>query len=400
MKRIYETAAEEQFRFHRQMVFLSGPRQVGKTTSAAACAGRDGKYFNWDNQRHRIIITSGADALAGELGLDELRTYSPVVIFDELHKYGKWKSFLKGFFDLYQDRCRVLVTGSARLNVYKRGGDSLMGRYFLYRMHPLSIGEIRSAEFQEKEILKPEKPEQDILDHLIRFSGFPEPFLKGSLRFYNRWKRLSDEQFVQEDVRDLTQISEIGQLSVLMELLRSRIGSQVNFSRLAREVNVSADTAIRWIQSLEYLYYCFTVRPWFRNVPKSLRKQPKIYLWDWSLVSDKGARYENFTASVLLKSVNWWTDMGLGDYKLFYVRDKAKREVDFLVVRNNKPWFLVEVKSSGKKRLNPSLNYFHEILGTDHAFQVSFDAEYADSDCFSVNHPVIVPAETLFSQLA
>ena len=150
---------------------------------------------------------------------------------------------------------------------------------------------------------------------------------------------------------------------------------------------------------LETLYYCFIVRPWFRNIPKSLRKQPKVYLWDWSIIEDPGARIENFLASQLLKAVHYWTDIGLGDYELYFIRDKVKREVDFLVTQNSTPWFLVEVKSSGKRGLNPNLDYFHELLKTDHAFQVALDLDYVERDCFSVNQPVRVPAETFLSQL-
>lgn len=102
---------------------------------------------------------------------------------------------------------------------------------------------------------------------------------------------------------------------------------------------MSVDLVRRWTAALEALYYCFTVRPWFRNVPKSLRRQPKVYLWDWSMAEGDGPRAENLVASHLLKAVQWWTDVGIGSFELFYLRDKAKREVDFLVARDEQPWF-------------------------------------------------------------
>ena len=274
-----------------------------------------------------------------------------------------------------------------------------MGRYFLYRMHPLSVAEIVRTHVAATEIAEPARPPAEGLDQLLKFGGFPEPFLKATTRFYNRWKRLRSELLFREDLRDLTQIQEAGQVEVLGELLANRAGQLLNYSALANDINTSVDTVRRWIVTLESLFYCFTLRPWFRNVPKSLRKQPKVYLWDWSLVADPGARRENLVASHLLKAVHWWTDSGLGTFELCYLRDKAKREVDFVVVRDGEPWFLVEVKSSSRREINPSLRHFHSVLGTSNAFQVSFDLDFVDADCFAVAGPLRVPADTLLSQL-
>ncbi len=398
MRRVYEAALAEHIREHRQMVMLSGPRQVGKTTTSRASAP-DHRYHTWDRQSDRLLITRGPDAVADDLDLHRPRSTSQLVIFDEIHKYRKWSSFLKGFFDVYGDRSTVIVTGSARLNVYRRGGDSLMGRYFPYRMHPLSLAELGSTELSESEIREPVRIDRSALDALLELGGFPEPFLNGTRRFSNRWRRLRTELLFHEDLRDLTRIQEAGQVQVLAELLANQAGQLVNYSSLAGQVNVAVDTIRRWITALESLFFCYTVRPWFRNVPKSLRKQPKVYLWDWSGVADAGARRENLVASHLLKAVQWWTDLGLGEYGLFYLRDKVRREVDFLVTRDGEPWFLVEVKSSASPSLSRHLHYFAGQLQVRHAFQLAFDLDAVEADLFEYQTPVRVPARTLLAQL-
>ncbi len=398
MKRLYENLIREHLTENRQMAMLSGPRQVGKTTSARESAG-DHRYYTWDRQSDRMLITAGPDSVADDMGVDTLSDRLYHVVFDELRKYRHWKDFLKGFFDVYAEETRIVVTGSARLGFFRRGGDSLMGRYFLYRMHPLSVAELNRTEVGDHALGAPVHIQTEVIPQLMRFGGFPEPFLKSSTRFYNRWRRLRNELLFREDLRDLTQIQEVGQVEVLAELLAYNAGQLLSFSSLASNVQVAVDTIRRWIAALESLFYCFTVRPWFKSVPKSLRKQPKIYLWDWSLLDNDAARHENFVASHLLKAVHWWTDIGLGSFGLYYLRDKAKREVDFLVVRNGKPWFLVEVKSTDRGSISPALSYYMNQIGAENAFQIAFDLEYVDRDCFEAKRPVIVPASTFLSQL-
>ena len=396
MKRALENLVADHFSNEEKMVFVSGPRQVGKTTVAKSIEGYI--YINWDKQTDRAVILKGADAVAEHAGVSVLSTSKIGIIFDEIHKYSKWKSFLKGFYDFYKDRFHIIVTGSSRLNVFKKGGDSLMGRYFLYRLYPLTVAEIFRTVFLEEEIHSPKKTEATDFQNLLEFGGFPEPFLKGNIRFYNRWKRLRMDQLFQEDLRDISKIHEIGQMQVLADLIANQSGQLVNYSNLATKINVSVDTIKRWIGILESVYYCFTVKPWFRNIPKTLIKQPKVYLIDWALLKDVGAKHENFVAMHLLKAVHWWTDCGFGDYGLFFLRDKNQREVDFLVTKNNEPWFMVEVKSSDC-HISPNLFYYQKLLKLKHAFQLSFSLEYIDQDCFSVAGPVVVPAKTFLSQL-
>ena len=390
---------QQHFRTNRQMVFLSGPRQVGKTTIARSLDDAAG-YFNWDNQTHREMIVKGPSAIAARLGLDRLHSDPPLCVFYELHKYQHWRDLLKGFFDQYETRANVLMTGSASLATFRRGGDSLMGRYFPYTLHPVSVAECVATPTEHALINRsPGRIEHDQWESLWQFGGFPEPFLKAQKRFYNRWRSLRNEQLFREDLRDLTRIQELGQVEMLATLLRSQVGQLTSYTYLARSVRVSIDTVRRWIDTLESLYYCFTVTPWHRNVARALRKEPKYYLWDWSQVADPRARAENLVASALHKAVHWWTESGRGDFSLHFVRDKQKHEVDFLVTRDARPWFLVEVKTSEKAPLSTTLDYFQKQLRAAHAFQVVMDANYVANDCFEVQTPVIVPARTFLAQL-
>ncbi len=402
-KRICDKVIKDHLSKERQMIFLVGPRQVGKTTTSHYVSSAIPKhfYFNWDVQTNRAKIIQGPDAVAEALGLNGFnKRLRIVVIFDEIHKYSKWKTFLKGFFDKYSSQIKIIVTGSARLDVYKAGGDSLMGRYFLYRLHPLSVAELLQSKLRQTEISASSKPISDKqFDQLFEFGGFPEPFLKHSKLFSTRWKRLRTQQLFQEDIRDLTKINDLGQMEVLAELLRYQVGQQVNYSSLAVKINTSVDTIKRWIKVLKSFYFCFTLQPWTKNLTRSLLKEPKVYLWDWADVKDTGAKVENFIASHLLKAVHFWTDQGLGEYHLYYLRDKEKREVDFLVSKDGEPWFIVEAKTSDHGSLSKSLFYYQKQLKIPHAFQVVFDMPYEKGNCFDFREPIIVPAKTFLSQL-
>jgi uncharacterized protein len=380
------------------MAFVSGPRQVGKTTRCRQFASSKNAYLNWDDQSHRRLILRGPDAVAAELGLDRLRGERVVVVFDELHKYARWKTFLKGFFDVHGEHARVITTGSSRLEVYRRGGDSLMGRYLSYRMHSLSVGEIVRPHVPKTEIDAPKAISDEDLTALWEHGGYPEPFIKRDRRFTNQWRQLRRQQFVREDVRELTRVQEVGQIEVFVEILLERSGSQLVYSNLAQEVSVSVDTIRRWVAILCSMHVGFLVRPWFKNVSKALRKEPKWFAFDWTSLEHEGARAETFIACHLLKATHAWQDLGFGTFELRYVRDKEKREVDFLVVRNKKPWFLVEAKN-GDRTLSSALGHFQRQTGAEHAFQAVVDLEHVSVSCFSRTEPCVVPARTLLSQL-
>jgi len=275
-----------------------------------------------------------------------------------------------------------------------------MGRYFLYRLHPLSIREIIDPSPPTQEIRPPKEIKNSDYKALFTYGGFPEPYLKRSHQFFNHWKRLRTEQLFKEDLRDLSRIQEMSQLQLLAEYLEEEASHSLNYSSLAAKIKVSAPTLHRWIELLKNFYFCFTLQPWSKNLSRSLMKEPKIYLWNWALVDDEGARFENFVASHLYKAIQFWTDNGLGEYGLHYLRDKDGREVDFLVTKNRKPWFLVEAKSSSNPGISRWLHYYKEKLKVPHAFQIAHDLPYVNKDCFAYKEPIIVPAKTLLSQLA
>ena len=252
-----------------KMVFISGPRQVGKTTLALHLAGatdlRHPAYLSWDDVRARPGLRRG-----------EIPPGQPRVILDEIHKYARWRGLVKGLYDTRERGQSFLVTGSARLDVYRRGGDSLHGRYHAYRLHPLSITEIGGG--------------PDAVRALLRFGGFPEPFLKGSDRHWRRWQRERLDRVVRDDVRDLERVREISLIELLVEALPSRVGSPLSVKNLREDLEVAHDTAERWIGILENLYVCFRIPPFGAPRIRAVKKEKKLYLWDWSAVPDAGAR--------------------------------------------------------------------------------------------------------------
>jgi hypothetical protein len=335
------------------------------------------------------------------LKLSTLQSTQPIICFDEIHKYHHWRDLLKGFYDSYPNKTRILVTGSAKLDAFSRGGDSLMGRYFLFRFHPLSIGELTHHKFptQTDSIQSPKKIDDEFFQALWRFGGYPDPFLKQSATYHRRWQKLRLQQLLQEDVRHLTRIQDLNRLELLAEYMKQNASQKVTYSNLSKQLRVTDKTVREWLAVLKALYFCFEIKPYSKNMIRSLLKEPKYYLWDWSLCVDNGSRAENFIALALLKAVNYWNDMGFADYELCYLRDKDKREVDFIVIRNNRPWLLVEVKYQNNTSISPHLHYFQRQLKADYALQVVVEMDYVNRNCFLGPEPLIVPAKTFLSQL-
>lgn len=354
----------------RKMVFLSGPRQVGKTTLARqvldACSPKDPVYLNWDRPEHRRTIRDLAWSRS-----------SPVAVLDEVHKHPRWKTLVKGFFDTEGHRQRLLVTGSARLDVYRKGGDSMLGRYLGYRLHPLSLGEIaRSGRAPDAAVLRdPESwghslPHAQTLKALLTLGGFPEPFLEGSERSSRRWRLARRDLILKEDLRDLTRVRDAALVEQLADLLEERVSGTLSLQSLAEDLQVAHGTVASWIEILERLYVVFRVRPYAGSLVRTLRKEGKAYFWDWSEVRNPGARFENLVASHLLKYCHWMRDVEGEELDLRYVRDREKHEVDFLLLKERKPWILVEAKLS-EGGGTPSLHYFRKRLRVPFAFQAS-----------------------------
>ena len=320
----------------RKMVFVSGPRQVGKTTLALQVIGaRDAThpaYRNWDDVHARASIQRG-----------ELPPGQRLIVFDELHKYARWRGLLKGLFDTRPADVSFLVTGSARLDVYRRGGDSLQGRYHSFRLHPFSLTEVGS--------------DAPAMDALLRFGGFPEPLLAASERHWRRWSRERIDRVVREDVRDLERVRELSLMELLIEALPPRVGSPLSIKSLREDLQVAHDTAERWISILENLYVCFRIAPFGAPRIRAVKKEQKLYLWDWSQVEDAGTRFENLVASHLLKLCHWIEDTEGYRMELRYIRDTDGREVDYVVLRDRKPLFAVEAKAS-EQELSPAIRYF------------------------------------------
>ncbi|MBM3266426.1 MAG: ATP-binding protein [Candidatus Sericytochromatia bacterium] len=321
-----------------KMAFISGPRQVGKTTLGRALLLDPGNHFSWDDPRFRSAWSrSPLDAVAS-------RGEGPILL-DELHKDRQWKGRLKGLYDLRGDQVGIVVTGSARLDTYRRGGESLLGRYLPSRLHPFSVAE-RPAPPTPDEILEAREPSFPWED-IIRLGGFPEPLLAGSATKAQRWSRLRQERLVREDIRDIRNIGDLQAVRTLAELLPERACGLLSVNSLREDVGVAYATVRAWLAAFEALYLVFLVRPYSARVARALRLEPKLYLYD-SLQLPAGrlaARQENLVALHLLKACHYWTDLAHGEFDLRYVRDKEKREVDFLVLRDRAPWMMVECKS-------------------------------------------------------
>jgi len=321
-----------------RMVFVGGPRQVGKTTFALTfLPGQNIShpgYLNWDDVSNRSSLLKG-----------EFPSNQKMIILDEIHKFARWRNLVKGFYDKNKENISFIITGSARLDYYSKGGDSLQGRYHYYRLHPFSPRELSA------------NPDKHELDLLLKFGGFPEPLLKAEEKFWRRWQKERLQRVIYDDIRDLETIKEISLLELLAGELPNRIGSPLSVKNLKELLQVAHETIDRWLKIFERMYYCFRIPPFGPSKVRAVKKEQKLYLWDWSLIDDTGARFENFIASQLLKYCQFTEDSEGYRMELRFLRDTDKREIDFVVLKENKPLFAVECKT-GDKDVSPAIYYF------------------------------------------
>ena len=361
----------------RQMRFIAGPRQSGKTTLAKNHLKQMETlafYYNWDKREIRNKHHQGIDLIKERLLESPKKTTPTWICFDEIHKMPKWKNILKSYFDEYETNIRFLVTGSARLDLFRRSGDSLAGRYFLFHLFPLTLFEITSktsselsctpsAEtFIEERISLSRKNNESSLEALLQYGGFPEPFLKSNSRFLHRWQEDYLDRLIREDIRNLTRIADLENISALISLLPEKVGSPLSINSLRNDIDVNHQTVKNYLRALKLCYATFELHVYSQKINRSIKKEKKLYLFDWSKISDESKRFENYVACDLLSWVTLWSDQGIGEFGLSYVRNRSGQECDFLITRDKKPWLLLEAKLKDQ-RLASHLYLFSKRLG-------------------------------------
>ncbi|OFZ28847.1 MAG: AAA family ATPase [Bdellovibrionales bacterium RIFCSPHIGHO2_01_FULL_40_29] len=330
------------------MVFIGGPRQVGKTTLCLSYLNpperQNPNYLNWDDLKSKTLLRKGEIP------------HAKLIVIDEIHKYKEWRNLLKGFYDKRPEGHNFLVTGSARLDHYRRGGDSLLGRYRYIRLHPLSIAELKIT------------TKNDLKD-LIKFGGFPEPYFAANENNHRLWLNERLHRVINDDIRDLEFLKEYNSIELLAEALPDRVGSPLSVKSLSEDLQVSPHTTERWIDILEKVYYCFRILPYGAPKIRAVKKERKAYLWDWSALTDDGKVFENLVASHLLKYCHYIEDSTGHQMELRFLKDTDGREIDFIVLKNKKPIFAVECKT-GDKQLSKNINYFKERTTIPFYYQV------------------------------
>ncbi len=359
----------------RKMVFLAGPRQSGKTTLATSLlleAGEDikSRYINWDSaiDRENIIL----EHFPAEPGM---------LVLDEIHKFPRWRQVVKGLYDKRGGELRIMVTGSAKLDHYRHGGDSLQGRYYFHRLHPFSLAEIGST--------------QADLNDLLTFGGFPEPFLMASEKETKRWSREYRSRLIIEDLQDLERVKDISLVQQLVMRLPHLVGSPLSLNSLREDLQVSHQTVTRWMQILENLYMIFRLYPFGSPIIRAVKKEAKHYHADWTVVNDPGARFENLTACHLLKWCHFLQDTEGREMELRYFRDVDRREVDFVVMEDNLPLRFIECKTSPRGG-SRSLKYLKDRFPKAEAVQIHLAGK---NDYIDKNNIRVMPAAKFLSQL-
>jgi predicted AAA+ superfamily ATPase len=353
----------------KSMVFLAGPRQSGKTTLSHIISRSFANtlYFNWDIAEHRARLIGNPTFFEA---VERKDASTPLIIFDEIHKYKEWKNYLKGVYDQFHEGYQFLVSGSGRLDIYQKGGDSLAGRYYLFHLWPFTVAELGRRNIPIGDWLKDplkislrEKEKlREIWSRLSTLSGFPEPYLSGRSTTYRRWTNSYSQQLIREDVRDLTGIKFIGDMELLYMLLPSKVGSPISVPSLVGDLRVSYNSVRSWLSVFERFFLIFSIGPWTHKIARAIQKERKIYLFDSPKIEEPSARFENIVALELWRAVTSWNDMGYGLFSLHFIKNKEQQEVDFLIAKERKPFLLVEAKvadieaSSALKKFQRALN--------------------------------------------
>lgn len=338
---------------NRKMVFLAGPRQAGKTTFAKYLLETTGsydqnRYLNWDSADDREKILR-----------ERFPAGSGMLVLDEIHKYSRWRQTVKGLYDKRGSELQILVTGSARLDYYRHGGDSLQGRYHFHRIHPLSMAELNSSILSD-------------LKELLYYGGFPEPFLMGSEKETKRWSREYRTRLIREDLQDLERVKDIALIENLVLRLSDLVGSPLSINALREDLQVSHQAVARWVAILENLYMIFRIYPFGAPKIRAVKKEAKHYHIDWTVVKDPGEKFENLTACHLLKWCHFLEDTEGRNMELRYFRDIDRREVDFVILEDGRPLHFIECKKS-RKSTNRALRYLKQRFPETEAIQISLE---------------------------
>ena len=294
---------------------------------------------------------------------------TPIIVLDEIHKYRNWKNYLKGVYDQFHDKYQFLVSGSGRLDLYQKGGDSLAGRYLLFHLWPFTISELGE---RRREIgpflndplqisMEQANELKEIWSRLSELSGFPEPYLAGRMRTYRRWSNIYSQQLIREDIRDLTGVKSVVDMETLYLLLPSKVGSPISSSSLSHDLKVSYNSVRSWLSVFERFFLTFSIGPWTRRIARAIQKERKVYLWDAPRIKDTSARFENMVALELYRAVTAWNDMGHGTFSLHFIKNKEQQEVDFLIANDNEPFVLIETKLSDTEP-SQALKKFQGVL--------------------------------------
>lgn len=361
----------DQLSSDKPMVMLAGPRQSGKTTFARDIAAQDYSdvvYFNWDlaSDKRKLI----ADPIFFSKEPRSSIESRPLVILDEIHKYRDWKNYLKGIYDEFHKEYQFLITGSGRLEFSRKAGDSLAGRFLKFHIFPLTLAELSSVRRALREFLSnplegfdivSEKSMAEAFHSLWELSGFPEPFIKGRKSFWSTWAAAYGQQIVRDDLKTMADIRNLDVIETLFALMPDRVGSPLSMNNLAGDLQVAFDTVKSWLLLFDAFYLTFRVSPWTVKISRSILKEKKVYLFNFPVIEDPGARFENLVAVELLRAVETWNDQGAGKFSLHYLRNKEKQEVDFLLAESNRPFLLVETKVSAEAPA-ASLKVFQDVL--------------------------------------